>query len=74
MLKRIIFYICFVIILMIIMPMFLKDQVETEEVISKEVNEKFEYGEYSEIKLIHTDTESIEKMDLDKYIIRSCCK
>ena len=72
--KKIIFYICFVVILMIIMPMFLNDQLKTEEVISKKVNEKFDYGEYSEIKLIHTDTGSIEKMDLDNYIIRSCCK
>ncbi len=70
--KKIMFYFCFVIILAFTMPIVFTNQFKTEEVISKEIDEKFDYGEYSEINLLHTDTGNIEKLDLDTYLIRCC--
>lgn len=72
--KKMIFYFCFVLILVFTMPIVFTNQFKTEEVISKEIDEKFDYGEYSEINLLHTDTGVVEKMNLDTYLIRCCCK
>ena len=38
---------------------------ETEEDLEKQ---KYDYAEYSEIKLLHTDTNEIETIDLDEYL------
>lgn len=66
--KKILFYIIFSIILIITMPIIFKN-LKTEEVVSNEVlEEKFDYGKYSNIRLIHTETGEIETMDLDTYL------
>ena len=67
--KKIIFYFCFIVILAFTMPIVFTNQFDTEEVISNMVDEKFDYGEFSKISLLHTDTGIIEELDLDTYLI-----
>lgn len=67
--KKIIFYFFFVIILIFTMPIIFTNQFKTEEVLSENMEEKFDYGEYSKINLFHTDTGEIESLDLDTYLI-----
>ncbi|MBR3614383.1 MAG: stage II sporulation protein D [Clostridia bacterium] len=68
--KKIIFYFCFVIILIFVMPMIFTNKFKTEEVLSSNMRnqEKFDYGDYSKIKLLHTENGSIEELDLDTYL------
>ena len=41
------------------------EQTETKEEI---IEEKFDYGKYSNIKLLHTETNNVEELDLDTYL------
>lgn len=67
--KRIIFYIVFVIFLIFTMPILFTNQFETKEVLSSDIeNEKFDYGDYSIIKLLHVEDGSVEEIDLDTYL------
>ncbi len=66
--KKLIFYFAFVIILIFTMPIIFTNQFKTEEVISPKVEEKFDYGQYSTIKLLHTSTGVVEEMHLDEYL------
>lgn len=67
--KKILFYLFFVIILIITMPIIFTNKFKTEEVISNQiVEEKFDYGKYSTIKLLHTETGEVEELDLDSYL------
>ena len=66
--KKLIFYFVFVIILIFTMPIIFTNQFKTEEVISPKVEEKFDYGQYSTIKLLHTSTGVVEEMHLDEYL------
>lgn len=69
--KKILFYFIFVIILIFTMPIIFTNQFKTEEVSSQEepvVYEKFDYGEYTTIKLLHTGTGEIEEVYLDEYL------
>lgn len=67
--KRIVFYIIFIIILVITMPIVFTNQFKTEEVVSNDnIEEKFDYGEYSNIRLLHTETGEVENIDLDTYL------
>lgn len=68
--KKLIFYFAFVIILIFTMPIIFTNQFKTEEVSTKETvdEEKFDYGEYTNIKLLHTDTGQVEEMNLDEYL------
>ncbi len=67
--KKILFYFIFIIILIFTMPILFTNQFNTKEVMSEKVEEeKFDYGEYSNIKLLHTDTGIVEDMDLDTYL------
>lgn len=72
--KKILFYFCFVVILIFCMPILFTNKFKTEEVISEEMEEKFDYGEYNKISLLHTDTGEVECLDLDEYLLRSSCK
>ena len=69
-LKKILYYAIFVVILIITMPIVFTNQFnKTEEVVSNEVvEEKFDYGDYNKIKLLHTETGEIEELDLDTYL------
>lgn len=67
--KKIIFYIVFVIFLIFTMPIIFTNKFETKEVLSSDIeNEKFDYGDYSIIKLLHMADNSIEEIDLDTYL------
>lgn len=67
--KKILFYIIFVIILIFTMPIVFTNQFKTKEVNSEEVvEEKFDYGKYNKIKLLHTESGQIEELDLDTYL------
>lgn len=65
--KKIIFYLIFILILTFAMPLIFTNPFETEETVAEET-EKFDYGEYSNIKLLHVETGSIEEVDLDTYL------
>lgn len=67
--KKILFYIVFIIILVITMPIIFTNQFKTQEVVSNESNEeKFDYGQYSTIRLLHTENGTVENLDLDTYL------
>lgn len=68
--KKIIFYFFFVIILIFAMPLIFTNQFKTEEVLSSDMEEeeKFDYGDYSQIKLLHIEDGSVEDLDLDSYL------
>lgn len=72
--KKIIFYFCFVIFLIFCMPILFTNTFKTEEVVSEKIEEKFDYGDYNKIDLLHTDTGEVESLDLDEYLLRSCFK
>lgn len=66
--KKILFYGLFIICLIIIMPIIFSN-LKTQEVYSNEIiDEKFDYGEYSNIKLLHTENGEIEELNLDEYL------
>ncbi len=71
--KKILFYSIFIIILIFTMPIVFTNQFETKETSSDEVieeipEEKFDYGQYSNIKLLHVATGEVENIDLDTYL------
>lgn len=67
--KKLLFYLIFIIILMFAMPMIFTNKFKTEEVISEEiVEEKFDYGQYNVIRLLHTEKGNIEELNLDSYL------
>ena len=65
--KKIIFYLVFILILTFAMPLIFTNPFETEETVAEET-EKFDYGQYSNIKLLHLETGTIEEVDLDTYL------
>ena len=67
--KKIIFYLIFIVILIIVMPMIFTNKFKTEEFISNTTEEeKFDYGKFNIIKLFHTETGTVEELDLDTYL------
>ena len=63
--KKVLFYLLFIVFLIIVMPMVFTKKFETEEV-SKTI--PYDYGDYSQIKLLHVQDGSIEKINLDEYL------
>ena len=41
----------------------------TEEIVEEFKREKYDYGEYNKIKLLHSNTGEVEELDLDKYLL-----
>ena len=68
--KKIIFYACFVIILIFAMPIIFTNKFKTEEVLSEKLidDEMFDYGEYNKIKLLHLENNQVEELNLDEYL------
>lgn len=66
--KKIIFYLIFILILTFCMPLVFTNPFETEETVAEENIEKFDYGKFSNIKLLHTETGIVEDIDLDTYL------
>jgi len=71
-LKKIILYFLFIVILIFSMPIVFTNKFETEEVMSNEVKkeeyEKADYGDFSNIKLLHNDTNQVEEVEFDTYL------
>ena len=68
--KKILFYFCFVIILIFTMPIVFTNKFETKEVVSTNpVEEDLSSGDIKMIKLLHTESGNIEILDLDSYLI-----
>lgn len=65
--KKIVFYLIFIIILTFTMPLIFTNPFKTEETVANEI-EKFDYGKYSSINLLHRDTGEVEQIDLDTYL------
>lgn len=65
--KKIIFYIVFTISLIFIMPMIFTNPFKTENTFSDKIY-LFDYGEYSNVKLLHVQTGEIEELNLDAYL------
>lgn len=65
--KKIVFYLIFIIILTFTMPLIFTNPFKTEETVADEI-EKFDYGKYSSINLLHIDTGEVEQIDLDTYL------
>ena len=63
--KKVMFYILFVIFLIIVLPIVFTKRFETEEV-SK--TNPYDYGDYSKISLLHVQTGAIEELTLDEYL------
>ena len=52
------------------MPIVFTDKFETKEVASQNlIEEKYNYGDYSKIKLLKTENKNIEELELDSYLI-----
>lgn len=67
--KEIIFYFVFVIVLIFTMPIVFTNKFETKEVVSQNIiEEKFDYGDYNIIKLLHVENGSVEELELDTYL------
>lgn len=71
--KKIIWYILFVVVLIFTMPIVFTDQFgKTEEVVNPEVEEmqyeKANYGDLSQIKLLHHETNEVEEIEFDTYL------
>lgn len=70
--KKIILYFIFVIILIISMPILFTNEFKTEEVISDQIEQeepKYDYGCFSNIKLLHNSTGEVENINLDDYLL-----
>ena len=74
--KKVIFFILNFIVVCFTIPMIFtmkrktqgtaknKEQINSNEVI-------YDYAKYSNIKLLHTDTNEVEELPLDEYLVRS---
>lgn len=75
--KRVIFFILFFIVICFVIPMIFTIKRNTKEkfVDTNEINsieETYNYEKYSNIKLLHSETNEVEEILLDEYIVRSC--
>ena len=71
--KKVVIYFLLIILLIFCMPIIFTNPFKSEEVVSKnieevKVEEKFDYGKYSNIALLHSGTGEIENLDLDTYL------
>ena len=73
--KKLLLYFLLVILLIFCLPIVFTNPFESEEVIADEVmiqniieEEKFDYGEYSNIQLLHVASGEVENLDLDTYL------
>lgn len=69
--KMLIYIICFITLCFLLPIIFTKQKTIKEEsyIEEKTSNETYDYGKYNKIKLLHTNTEKIEEVDLDTYLL-----
>lgn len=72
--KKLALYFLCIMLLVFSMPIIFTNPFKTTEVVSNlieeevKVEEKFDYGAYSVIRLLHTETNEVEEIDLDTYL------
>lgn len=72
--KKLCLYFILIILLIFCLPIVFTNPFKTEEVVSNQVIEEkimeksFDYGEYSNIKLLHVGNKEVENIDLDTYL------
>lgn len=72
--KKLLLYFLLIILVIFCLPILFTNPFESEEVIAEEVRieniieEKFDYGEYSNIDLFHVLNGEVENLDLDTYL------
>lgn len=68
--KKVLFYLLFIIIFIFTIPIIFTKQFKTEEVSTGEYmdKEKIDYGKYSKIRLFHSDSGRVEEIELDNYL------
>lgn len=66
--KKILFYLIFIIVITFCMPLIFTNPFKTEETVAEEKEEKFDYGSFNTINLLHTETGQVEALDLDTYL------
>ena len=74
--KKVIFFILIFIIICFFIPIIFTMKRKTEEVLAdiqeNDIEEvAYNYEEYSNIKLLHNETNEIEEIPLDEYLVRS---
>lgn len=77
--KKVIFFILIFIIICFAIPMIFTMKRKTKEASTNIVENNteklsYDYAEYSNIKLLHSDTNQVEEIHLDEYLIRSCMR
>lgn len=73
--KRILFYTLFIVLLIFGMPIIFTNEFEVKETMAKDTvtenkteNNTFDYGQYNNIKLLHSETGIVEELPLDTYL------
>lgn len=70
--KKIILYFIIIISICFLIPVIFTSKFKTEEVVSNKEQiepQKYDYGEYNTIKLLHAGTNQIEEVTLDDYLL-----
>lgn len=70
--KKVILYFFIIILICFLIPVIFTSKFRTEEVSSNKEEaqvQKYDYGEYTTIKLLHTKTNEIEEVSLDDYLL-----
>ena len=72
--KKICIYTLYLIVLCFVIPILFTRKPKAQETITEEVveepkEEKYDYGKYNKIKLLHSDTGDVEELDLDTYLL-----
>lgn len=69
--KILVYILCFILLCFLIPVLFTKKQ-ETKETISEQTEEnkeKYDYGKYNTIKLLHSENGEVEEINLDTYLL-----
>lgn len=70
--KKVILYFFIIILICFLIPVIFTSKFKTEEVVSNKEQiepQKYDYGEYNTIKLLHTQINQIEEVELDDYLL-----
>lgn len=67
--KKVAFYLIFIVVLIITMPIVFTNKFQTEEAMSEKlIDFNYDYDRFTNIKLLHTETGEVEEMNLDQYL------
>lgn len=70
--KKVILYFFIIILICFLIPVIFTTKFKVEEVSNNKKNvenQKYDYGEYNTIKLLHTETNEVEEVALDDYLL-----